>query len=150
MKLTELHMRIILALMYVAEQIYTLRFLHTFRQTPDGRYLFGFTEEDPAAPFVEARLSGDGPGDYYSGSIEYDDEFRIRNVFDEKQRPVSLYYNHVSTSLAGDCSTLTSNYFTETEMPSIETLFFDKLNSKEAIPAEWSGLYEKDSRTMNL
>lgn len=126
---SELQIRIVLGLMAAIEKRFPVKFPLNYTCKEEGLYLFGFDHSDPSKPWIELRITGDGPGDTYSGSITYDDTFRVKNLYVNTRR-VSLDYNRTATNIAGDCSTLTSSYFEEDEWLKVENDFFEVLNGK--------------------
>lgn len=134
MIISELHLRIVLSLMKVAEVKYGATFLLNWKELRKECYLFGYDEDVPDAPWVEMKITGGGMGDYYSGSYDYYDVFTLKNLFDKKGQPVWLCYDRMATNIAGDCSMLRTDAGNEQETIALEDIFFDTLNSEMKIP----------------
>lgn len=133
--LTKQHLEIVTALMQVLEKNTAIRFLRTCRKQDDEVYHFGFDESQPAAPYFKLQILGGGMGDYYSGTMEYQDVFTIQNMTKVNGWPFRFEYDHQSTDLAGDCSRFDSNAFTEEELQKIETEFYSLLRAGVEVSA---------------
>lgn len=144
MIITEQHLRIVVSLMHAMEKHYQVHFLLNWKQQTGNCWLFGLDENNPAAPCIKMKLGKSNSGDYYSGSIEYDDDFSVANLYDAKKNKLALYYNRTATNLAGDCSTLTCSYAVEPDMPRLEDLFFTSLTDGKPLPGPFLPLIGKE------
>ncbi len=132
--LSELHYRIVLGLMAAIEKRFPVIFPRTCIRKSEELYLFGVDESDNTKPWIELKITGGGSGDYFSGSVDYEDIFRVKNLYINPGKRVHLDYTRQATNIAGDCSILTSSSFDEAEWVKVEDDFFEVLNAKGEVP----------------
>ncbi|MBL0335862.1 MAG: hypothetical protein IPP73_11360 [Chitinophagaceae bacterium] len=132
--LSELHYRIVLGLMAAIEKRFPVSFpRNCFRKSVE-LYLFGVDESDNTKPWIELKITGGGSGDYFSGSVDYEDIFRVKNLYISPGKRVDLDYNRQATNIAGDCSILTSSSFDEADWVKVEDDFYEVLNARGEVP----------------
>ena len=105
------HLRIVVALMQLLEAKTSLTFFGNWKKINESEYLFGYEEDVPQSPYFQLRILGSGAGDYYSGTVEYENLFKLHDAVDSNGKRIDLYYIHPATKLAGSCSLFQSNYF---------------------------------------
>lgn len=128
------HLKIVVALMQLLEAKTSLTFFGNWKKINESEYLFGYEEDVPQSPYFQLRILGSGAGDYYSGSVEYENLFKLHDAVDSNGKWIDLYYIHTATNLAGSCSLFQSDYFSELELAQFETEFYKLIRSDVQIP----------------
>lgn len=128
------HLQIVVALIQLLEAKTSLTILQNWKKINESEYLFGYDEDLPHSPYFELRILGSGAGDYYSGYVEYENLFKLREAIDSNGKRIDLYYIHTATNLAGSCSLFQSDYFSEAALAQFETEFYALIRSDVQIP----------------
>jgi hypothetical protein len=141
--ITQTQLEIVTGLMQLLKQKQGIQFLLNSKKKPEGEYLFGFDEDMPEAPWLQLRIIGGGIGDYYSGSVEYEEIYSLENVKDEKGMRMKFRYEHMATNLAGDCSRFYSNYLDDDALDQFETEFYTLWRAGITVPEHYTWLLPK-------
>ncbi|MFN8243292.1 MAG: hypothetical protein U0X40_04475 [Ferruginibacter sp.] len=136
--LTREHLEMAAALIEVLHDHLAVALAADFAALKEEHFLFGAVSEDAGRPYLSLSILGGGMGDYYSGSYDYQDIYRLEKYTDANGSRLWVSYDHEATNLAGDCSRFTaSGNVTEAILETIETAFYNKLRAGVTIPKAW-------------
>jgi hypothetical protein len=123
--LSAFQIHIALSMMAVIERKFSVHFTRNYFQQQEHCFLFGYEPDNPKQPWIELKISEGGIGDSLSGSIEYEDNYSLKNFYLNPTQPIRLYYERLATNIAGDCSALRSSSFDEAEWMEVENIFLN-------------------------
>ena len=125
--LSAFHLQQVEALMRILEERYAVQFERTQQKIDDKTYIFGASTIGSSTPFIELKIVGEGMGDYYSGTYEYQDVFTVKQLTSDKENErVTIIYNRQATNIAGDCSIFMTN-LTDEDANKLEDQFYLQL-----------------------
>ncbi|MDH4472088.1 MAG: hypothetical protein QE487_05735 [Fluviicola sp.] len=132
--LQQIHLEIAAA--YIASLEATMAFTikKSWKKIDDSHYLFGFDEENPESVHLQLTIYGASSGDYYSGSTEFENWFKLINAYDRSRKNIGLNFIHTSTSLAGNCSYFETTNVSENNLLAFKSIFSELRNNTIQIP----------------
>lgn len=139
--LTPAHLQMAAALMEVLRDKLSISFTDQCAGFPNDEYVFGGISKEETAPHIHLAILGGGTGDYYSGSFDYQDVYRLEKATDANGFRLWVCYDHQSTNLAGDCSLFTAgNNLPQSTLDEIEDAFYKLLRNGVEVPVSFQKL----------